>query len=636
MMLFPFGHFYAPDDAFSPLSLSPSFWMDPSDETTITHSANAVSAISDKSGNANHPSGITDVVTGGSIKTKNALVFNGTSSVITLPSSLYGVPAGNNTVFVVFQSDSASATSRRLFSGTTSGTRWGLLLEWQNTEFSVVNANSYNPLTITNAPNTDIHVAGLMREGTTLTSIMDDAETTAAKGADVTATALTIGNYPITPNGFYSGAIGEVLIFPRALTAAEKSEVVTYLMQKWTYIPLYDLATSGSVAANGAIVPLLNFPSGVYDSSQDTTFLAWQDTPDGTNTSYSIVEYDHAAGTFGTVNTQNSTSLYSVSNYHGPPSLCIDYEGYVHVFNGSHNSDQRHSVSSAAYDTSTMTQQTDIAGSYTYPRPIPVGEDIYLFLRGNYTDFDLYLRKTASLSSGAATWDAHVEIATMGSSTRFYMGEVKAVGTDIYIPAFKANIGDTQRDNVYLIIYDTLTSGVKNIGGTHTVASGSLPVSGADMDTYFRVRDMGTNEASGEPAMAIIDGKPHIVYWEGVNPTFTLYHIYWTGSAWSTPEALDTGAGRYIGVTLATHANGDLEVLYNAAPTRTYRRIRSGGTWQDIELVFDNMADVNNKISAVLNGKDELLYITTERSLSTSDVDGTHRIFALGTGGFLG
>lgn len=94
--------------AFSPLSLSPTLWLDASDTATITSSANRVSAWADKSGNGNNASqstaGLKPTTNTSTMNGRNVLDFS-SNLIVTSSFTLSTV----QTVFIVFTSSSSAA-----------------------------------------------------------------------------------------------------------------------------------------------------------------------------------------------------------------------------------------------------------------------------------------------------------------------------------------------------------------------------------------------------------------------------------------------------------------------------------------------------------------------------------------------
>lgn len=155
-----------------------------------------------------------------------AVDFDGTNDRLGIDSNLYSVPSGNNTVLMVFQSDSDS-TDQRLFLGTVgSGSRWGMLLRNDTNSFQGISNTSFTTASISITPDTDPHFGGMRRNGATVTAYYDGSTATAA-GANVTCDGGNIGNYAPSNSSHFDGKITAIAVWSRALSDAEVTEART-------------------------------------------------------------------------------------------------------------------------------------------------------------------------------------------------------------------------------------------------------------------------------------------------------------------------------------------------------------------------------------------------------------------------
>lgn len=358
-------------------------------------------------------------------------------------------------------------------------------------------------------------------------------------------------------------------------------------------------------ANTGATIPFLGpalYPSALYDSGSDTTWLGFEGW-DGTKRLAQVTSYDHSTGYWSDIVAAGFSPL--TDDDHGTPALCLDDEGYLHAFHGSHNTDQQYSstrwaVTGSPGDGSMWAIRAPIAGTYTYPHPVSVGSDIYLFLRKYISanpKYPLYLRKTASLVAGEATWNAEVALVDFGDDTRFYMGTVLKSGTDIWIVATKADDTDTFREHVYLFIYDTTTGAIKNHDASTSVASGSLPIDLTTADSDFRLfTHSGGNDDGGAPSLRFdTNGDPHILFKDGTGSSYAVKHIMKTGGSWTSPTTIATVDSRYNCPILVQRPGGAMEAWYALDPDDAFtrfgnmvRRTRSsGGTWGAEQTILE-------------------------------------------------
>lgn len=211
-------------------------WYDFSNSAYLTLVSTAITQALDRSGNGNH----TDVqATTTKRPTWAAAQLNGLSTAtfdggdtLALPSALYTLANGNNTVFTVSQTGSGTnariitlseAGSSRLYVGNASATA----VEYQSSTSVGVGPN------VTANPNIYNLFTGF-RSGTTQ-SISVDGGTAATNtgGLDESGVdAAFIGSRADT--GLYlTGGIAEILIYNRALSVAEINQVELYLANKW-------------------------------------------------------------------------------------------------------------------------------------------------------------------------------------------------------------------------------------------------------------------------------------------------------------------------------------------------------------------------------------------------------------------
>lgn len=210
-------------------------WLDAADTSTIIESSGSVSQWNDKSGNGNNAtqgSGSNQPTTGTVTQNgKNVIDFDGNDYLI-LPSALYSIPNGDHTIFFISKQDAMSA--ERLISAAASGTTRhsaeytaaGNIVYFNNASFNNVQA-SINE--------TAFNVIGFGKSGTTQfiqinngTAVTDNAGTNIS-GIDLYYIAVN----QLASSGFLDGNIAEIIIYNRALSAAEKILVYQYLGAKW-------------------------------------------------------------------------------------------------------------------------------------------------------------------------------------------------------------------------------------------------------------------------------------------------------------------------------------------------------------------------------------------------------------------
>lgn len=221
--------------AFVPTDISSmALWLDASDLSSITDAgAGAVSQWNDKSGNARHATqstGANRPVTGTrTLNSKNVLDFGGGDQQLDLPSGMYGVSAGANTVIVVAAADNTN-NNHRFYNGTISGTTAVTIRYGSTTTYAVQNRTSLSLTTTTITRDTNAHASGFRRSGTAITGFFNGVEGTAGSNAqDATVDALSISH----PTDTIDGLVAEVIVYAKSLSNAELNKVGNHLASKW-------------------------------------------------------------------------------------------------------------------------------------------------------------------------------------------------------------------------------------------------------------------------------------------------------------------------------------------------------------------------------------------------------------------
>lgn len=227
--------------AFSPLSLSPTLWLDASNAGSITSSGGAVSQWSDLSGNNNHCTQSTagaKPTTGATTQNGlNVIDFDGGSDFLDYATSLQPVAAGGLSVVAV---------ARRAGSGGT------LVTERATTQvraFQYLLASEYYISSdgVNSSSNHQIEFATFAATAspfqTTFTSVSGSRMVCRLNG---TARTVTTGTATTMTGGaggrigrregaiqFWQGWMAEIIAVPAVLTAQQITDVETYLKNKW-------------------------------------------------------------------------------------------------------------------------------------------------------------------------------------------------------------------------------------------------------------------------------------------------------------------------------------------------------------------------------------------------------------------
>jgi len=251
----------------SPLDISGcALWLDASDASTISDTAGAVDQWDDKSGNARHFTGTTTSRPTTGTRTqngRNVLDFDGNDFLLGNAASLNvlrNVPGG--TAFVVGKIDAASGSQVFLaISRNGSNAQARLVIDTEPASSSWraggrrLDADGFGAATSAASWDTNVNVltgvldygnsdAFLYENGTLLnsnTSFQTDGNT-----SDTDSDVVHIGATGGGLVSFLDGFIGEMIVYPIALSPADRARVEAYLAAKWGIAGVHAPATATS------------------------------------------------------------------------------------------------------------------------------------------------------------------------------------------------------------------------------------------------------------------------------------------------------------------------------------------------------------------------------------------------------
>ena len=354
---------------------------------------------------------------------------------------------------------------------------------------------------------------------------------------------------------------------------------------------------STDVYTNGFYSP--QTPYGIYNASQNKTYIVWQTNDCGRH----IIEYDHLTDTF-----QNETDIGGSklsSDGHGAPALGIDNNGYFYVFYGSHGSAQYYKKSTNVHDiTSWGSEQTAVSGGATYPQAFYTDNKLWLFYRNTNKEWSY---KTTS--DGGSSWSAETEITDFSGLTNFwgvYAQTRKASNGDIHITwMWRDNSSPINYYNIYYVYYNISTSQWEKRDGTVL----TLPINETSADKVFTGDDTWIwgldTDSNNEPYILFAysgDNKIKLAKWK--NSAWAIYNM----TSYTFSPSNDYG-------TLKVDTPTNMRVLMDATDHKTaklYNSTDGGENWMFNKTVGEELSGKAYNVGwyqVVADGNGELEFL---------------------------
>lgn len=402
-------------------------------------------------------------------------------------------------------------------------------------------------------------------------------------------------------------------------------------------------------------------PQAVYDDSTDVTYIAYR----GPDADPYATRFDHGAGRFDEPVRIGTNPLPNEDN-HGPPSICIDDDGYVIAFYGSHGGRHRIARTSEPYDVSSWTDlgTVDDAPPGTYPSPVVYENDVYVLYRAgpewDSTDYPSAQYGTIARSSdrGESFEDLGPILDSTGHPDELSITYVKDFGVrdgrfhlswfichDHAVGRGRLTSGESQyRSGIYHAVYDPAEDAIFAMDGTRF----EPPLSWPEM-TGTAVEAFGGTDVNHPKHVLSPDG-PEILFTHydpaSQNQTDETSRIEWLVSSWRDGWRVER-----IEDVFATHLfdggyprlteDGDFEahvVTGGSDPSlvdgnrggdfEVFRRI-DGGWHRRTVAAADEVGRPLSRVSTVANGRDEFASLFVPASDDAADFD--LPLFAHGT-----
>jgi len=233
-------------NGFNPSMLSGNVaWYDFTNSSYLTLVSTAITQALDRSGSGNNTSvqgtsTARPTFTASQLNGLPTAVFDGGDTLL-LPSGVFGVPNGDNTVFVVSKRNTETGAANFLVAMNVAGaSRWTMNYSSTAGRVQFLSRNlTTNPAMNNDNTNTNYSLLTGFRSGTTLScTVNGNIPATTSNGVSEPAIdAGFIGSFE-GATLFLTGGIAEIIIYNRALTSTEIAQVERYLVNKYnTYYP---------------------------------------------------------------------------------------------------------------------------------------------------------------------------------------------------------------------------------------------------------------------------------------------------------------------------------------------------------------------------------------------------------------
>lgn len=386
-------------------------------------------------------------------------------------------------------------------------------------------------------------------------------------------------------------------------------------------------------ASRSAIYGFVN-PQAEYVEGENTTFVVYR----GDDADPFATAYDHDSRSWSP-HVRIATNPLPNTDEHGIPGLCIDDNGTLHVFFGSHSTEIQYASSDSAYDVSSWTS-TGLSSvpDGTYNSPLADGNDLYVLYRadgGHGSPYPSHSYATIIRSTdGGSSWtDIGPVIDTTGhpdTDSDAYVGDFDVGPSGLHLSWIIAtgSSHDDTRKNMYHAVYDP-------VGGHMATVSGSSLGSTITWSQHSQV-EVYNGDFTDIPRHAFAPDGTVYVSFNAYNSSDDVieWKRAWYDGGWTVEQIggaitnhwanygdirfddngtfeahLITGDGSYANTGSGSGASGG-----------SYQRYReSGGSWDVDTLIAADDGFASARVSCVRDGSDAFAALSTEQ-LDTPDL----------------
>lgn len=541
-----------------------------------------------------------------------------------------------------------------------------------STGFSYMGCDEYSNVALTSP--LDAHSIQYQNSpGSGADGLSSNAATTLTNGDLVYgATIATSGNTVTAGTGFTQrlqtadGEASEDLIQSAAgnIAATFTTTTPNALTAMMAFKPRFNATAANFYSFDGYSSPIIASPTAVYSSTTGKTWLTWEGTS-GSNRIQEVRTIDSSS---------NESPIYTAGtntlsgDVHGVGTIAYhEASGHAYIFYGTHSfgpsnlTNLQIATSTNSNDPSAWTASslsTTTYGAFTFPRPVVIGNTLYLFYCTSGTgssDQEAIAVITASInaSTGALTWSGTRQVLfDIPNGWILSTWSASLISGKIWFSwnYSSGGINSFPVTNAYLAYYDPATGNVGNFGSGTVVVPGSQPIGLTSMQANFNIYS-STN--SGQP-IQIQDGNGvmHVILVDNTLTDTPIIEIHNSGSGWSAPFTVasftGSAAGNYVPIL---NAAGGIDVYYTDGTfpgTSSFatgggnvlrRTLSLDGTWSAPVTILDattfplSPMGVVDPVQGPVNANGRIVF--GESSLDGTTQSGILRSYLYGDSGFL-
>jgi len=343
-------------------------------------------------------------------------------------------------------------------------------------------------------------------------------------------------------------------------------------------------------ANNGLSEPFywLTRPTAVYYKSK--TYVVWH----GSNFDPYITYYDHTTKEWDQVRWVADNPM--VNNGHGAPAMTVDSNGYIHVFYGATiggGYPLKHAISNNPESINSFTVKSNI-GKYNYPKPINIGNTLYLFAMGPSETDNSGAQYLSYRIWNGSSWGAYTSILSANTGINTYVGFMEYKNNKVHMTWCFYDRGADKMMNIYYAYLNMSDLNMYSANGTNL---GPI-ISKSEADAYCMVRNSGSNNSNTASMHLDSNGYPWIIYPEGSGKNWKFYHTRWTGSSWTAPSFITTTDYMYNYEDFKINSINDVTAYLNTSGNPCYETEPCAGG--DIEQWHWNGSSWS-KVSTILS-----------------------------------